>query len=513
MARWRRAWIGGSICVALSAAPGLDQGGGVALAQTGARRLVQGGEVRYLFSTLPDGSPILGGGHQVLIPSEGGREPIDAANQPARLHPDLRGPRLVLNPEIRAGATDARILTSSWWPQSTNGIADRWNSRNKDYADFASDPDNLAPTEKYDLLFHPGQGQRLPEVRSWTSAELGTPAALRRAPRVQPAITVAGPATAWELQHHGLYQQVYPEDWFGHCNGWAAYASTEPDGAPRRDVRVRLTDRAVVECDAPAPGCVLFRMADIEALMTELYFSDSSTMAGRRCNIEPDKVRRDRFGRPVEPECRDLNPGTLHVALTGLLGVGATPLTEGAGGPRRLPFLVDHSWANEVWSFPIAGFAIDEIEEVSRSRAAQLVCAGEIGAIRCRSYEWNRGATRFARVRARYSLVRFMGSGPELLTPAERRPARLAEESFHYVLEMDGAGRILGGEWIRQPGALLGANGKELHPDFLWMSVRPQGFGEDRDDLGGGSDNPFIAYSKVKALLTLSRTPARGAAP
>lgn len=513
MSRWWRAWIGGSICAALGAAPGLDRGGGVALAQTGARRLVEGGEVPYVLSILPDGRPILGGGHQLLIPSKAGREPIDAANRPARLHPELEGPRLVLNPEIRAGATDTPIFTSNWWPQSTNGTADRWNSRNKDYADFASDPENLAPTEKYDLLFHPGQPQRLPGVRSWTSAELETPEARRGAPRVQPTITVAGPATAWELQHHGLYQQVYPEPWFGHCNGWAAYATAEPDGAPRRDVRVRLTGSAVAECDAPAPGCVLFRMADIEGLMTELYFSDSSTMAGRRCNIEPDQIRRDRYGRPVNPECRDLNPGTLHVALTGLLGTGATPLTEGAVGARRLPFLVDHSWAHEVWSFPIASFAINEIEEVNRSQATQLVCAGQLGAILCRSYPWNRGATRFARVRASYSLARFIGSGPALLTPPERRSAPLDEEPLHYVLEMDGAGRILGGEWIRDPDARLRANGKEPHPDFLWISVRPQGAGEDRDDLGGRGDNPFIAYSNVKALLALSRTPARGAGP
>ena len=512
MARWWRAGIGASICVTLGAAPGLE-GAGVALAQSGVRRLVQGGEVPYVLSTLPDGRQVLGGSHQLLIPSESGREPIDRPNRPARLHPDLQGAYLVFDPQMRAGAADSPGFAASWWPQLSNGIADRWNSRNKDYGDLAADPDNLAPTEKYDLLFYPGQRKQLPEVRSWSSAERERPARTRGAAHVQPAVRVAGPATAWELQHHGLYQQIYPEAWYGHCNGWASYVSAEPDGAPRRDVRVRLVNGAVTECAAGAPECVLFRMGDIEALMTELYFADSSTIAGQRCNTEPDETRRDRYGRPTDPKCRDLNPGTMHVAMTGLLGTGVTPAEGTAGGRRKLSFVADQRWNHEVWSFPVAGFTIDEVEEVSRTQATQLVCAGELGAIRCRNYQWNASATRFTRVKARYSMVALTGSGPVLLTPAESRPPRLVEDQLHYVLEMDGAGRILGGEWIRDPSGLRGVNGKELHPDFLWITARPQGFGEDRDDRGGRSDNPHIAYSKVKALLALSRTPAPGAGP
>ena len=137
----------------------------------------------------------------------------------------------------------------------------------------------------------------------------------------RPAITVAGPATKWEVQNQGTYQKYEPEAWWGHCNGWASYVTAEKLGAPKRDVRVTLVDGKITECTEESASCVLFRMGDVEALMSELYFSDKATFAGRRCNTDPDQMARDAHGRPTDPACRDLNPGTLHVALVGLLGL------------------------------------------------------------------------------------------------------------------------------------------------------------------------------------------------
>ncbi len=505
MNRWKRAWIAAPLCAALGLVPGA---GGEALARGGGRsapRLAERGIIRYVLAPLPG---VTGGEHQLLVPSRGGREPMDGPNSPSRLHPELGGSNLLFRREIRGGWADVSVFPSSWWPQSSNGIAHRWRSRISSFEDLTSDPENLSPVEKYDLLFHPGQRARLPEVRSWTVEQMKRPVSQRGAPRVQPAVRVAGPATAWELSHHGVYQRVYPDSWWGHCNGWAAYATTEPGGAPRRDVRVRRSGGAVVECGAWEAGCVLFRMADIEALMTELYYNDAATFAGRRCNKEPDEVIRDAYGRPVDPACRDLVPGTLHVAMTGLLGAGAAPLAPGASGRRRIAFVADHRWDYQVWSYPVTRFSIDEIEDVSGGRAMDLVCGGEAGGGRCTSYRFNPGATRFARVKARYWLVAYAAEEASLLTPPEQRTARLIEEELHYVLEMDGAGRILGGEWIKAPSA-WGADGRRQHPDFLWLAARPQGAGEDGDDLGGSGDNPYISLGRVRQILALSRAPGR----
>ncbi|MGK4005005.1 hypothetical protein WMF31_20430 [Sorangium sp. So ce1036] len=467
-------------------------------------QFIEGGSVPYVLGFSPETGQILGGSHQILIPSHGGREAIDGANLPQHLHPELQGARLKLDLAIRQGEAKTPAFASNWWPQRQNGIADRWNSANKNYSDRTSDPDNLSPVEKYDLLFHPGQLKALPSIASWSSADLRRPPHLRNPPYVQPAVVVAGPATAWELQHHGLYQGVYPEYWWGHCNGWSAYVVAE-DAGPRRDIRVKRAGETVAECTAGEAGCVLFRMADIEALMSEVYFSDSVTFSGRRCETRADRTPRDVYGRPIDPACRDINPATMHIAMTGLLGVGAAPLNNTEGERQRLMFVVDHNWDAEVWSFPVKQFSIDVIEEVAPQEAARLLCNGAYHGANCYYYMLNPNARRFVRVAGRFWMISDSVTGDTLLLPPAQRDVPLSVSELHYVLELDEDLTILGGEWIKNPSIANGINGKELHPDYLWMPVRAQGAGEDSDDLGGAEDNPYISYAKVKALLKLAQ--------
>ncbi|MDC3961745.1 hypothetical protein [Polyangium jinanense] len=443
--------------------------------------------------------------HEILIPRAPGREPMNDTNRPARLHPELRGALLRLQSGPDAGESSRAIFPSSWWPMSDNGIADRWNTANKDYSDFRSDPDNLSPVEKYDLLMNPGEAQRLPQVRAFTNEEMRRPERERGAGRVRPSIVVAGPATAWELLNHGTYQSTVPEDWWGHCNGWSSYATAERDGAPMRDVRVRRENGRIVACNGERDrGCVLFRMADIEALFSEVYFHDSSTMAGNRCNVPEDDITTDNAGRPTNPACRDLNPGTLHIALTGLMGRGA-PALANLGGPReKLPFVMDYAYGDEVWTFPIVRYRVQENEEIDERRASQLVCNGNGPAGNCRTYRWNENAVRFARIRTSAYLVNYAASIEQLLVPPLQRRRPLAEVTFHYVLELDGRGTILGGEWIDSPTG-VGPNSKELHPDFIYMSAFPDASDEAGDDTGGRGDNPHISYVAIQQILRISR--------
>lgn len=468
-------------------------------------KFIEGGHVPYVLGFSPATGQILGGGHKLVIPSLGLREIIDGANTASHLHPELRGSLLYMNSTLRQGTAQTSAFASNWWPQRQNGIADRWNSANKNYSDRTSDPDNLSPVEKYDLLFHPGQLQSLQGIWNWSLDDLRRPAYMRNQPYYHPPVVVAGPATSWELTHHGVYQSVYPEYWWGHCNGWSAYITAEPNGAPRRDVRVKLKDNKVVECATPETGCILFRMADIEALMSELYFNDTVTFTGRRCESRPDRTARDVYGRPIDPACRDLNPGTMHIAMTGLLGVGAAPINQPSGQRQRIMFIVDYNWDSEVWSFPVKQFSIDAIEEVSAQQAARLMCNGAYLGADCYNYRFNPNARRFVRVAARYWMLSDQLTGDTLLKPPEQRDVPLTVSELHYVLELDNNLMILGGEWIKNPSIVNGINGKELHPDYLWLPVRAQGAGEDSDDLGGTEDNPYIAYSKVKALLALSQ--------
>ncbi len=456
---------------------------------------------RYVLGTDPmTGAPLYGGSHR-YPGGPGQRVAIDGANRPVALHPELIGSQLTYDPEIWRGSTDWPVFPSHWWPMSKNGTAWRWQpGANPDYND-RSDRERLSPLEKYDLLAHPDQLKKVAAVEHCQYndyVENGSNCVKVS----RPALTVAGPATRWELENQGTYQAYEPEGWWGHCNGWASYVTAEPLGYPKRDVSVRFAANKIVEC-AAGEDCVLFKMADLEALMAELYFSDTATFSGRRCNQKPEDIEVDEFGRPLDPACQDLNAGTMHVALTGLLGRGATNLVTGELG--RPAFVVDDSFDFQVWNFPLVGFEIVSASEVTESEAMNLV-SGDEG-----TYQFNPKATRFIRIHASYTLQNAGVSPAQLLLPADQRQGSRSPGELHYVLELDDASTILGGEWI-EGNVGPSSNSKRSHPDFAWMAVDPIGYGEDPDDRNGGDDNPFVSYDLVRQILLCANVPESCAA-
>jgi subtilisin-like proprotein convertase family protein len=60
-------------------------------------------------------------------------------------------------------------------------------------------------------------------------------------------------------------------------------------------------------------------------------------------------------------------------------------------------------------------------------------------------------------------------------------------DRYHYVLELDGEGKIIGGEWIGES--------QTNHPDFLWLPTRPSSYG----------NNPNISLDEVRELVAKSR--------
>ena len=459
----------------------------------------------YVLGIDPEtGEPIKGGAHQVVnFDDQGKREAIDSSNYPQRLHPDFTTTSAfrTFDATLTEGETTWPVFASTWWPQSKNGTAWRWQTgASQDYTNL-NDRDRLSPMEKYDLTFNPNQPQQVAAVSHCQYADaVEDPEGCERIEH--PAITVAGPATKWELEHQGQYQTYEPENWWGHCNGWASYATAEPLGFPQRDVRVRVVAGQVTECTgSDTAGCVLWRMADIEALMTELYFSDQATFTGRRCNTSPDDITRDEQGRPTDVACRDLNPGSFHSAIVGLLGRGARNLVTGETGGKPA-FVIDHNYDHEIWNFPIVRYEIVEQASVTEAQATTLV--GTNGS----DYTWNASATSFQRVKLAYWMMSDSVPPSELMRRADTRNVDPVRVELNYVLELDASNRILGGEWIDDPTVTWGENSKELHPDFAWMAIDPQGAGEGSDDTGGSDDNPFISYARATALLRCANDPS-----
>ncbi len=443
------------------------------------------------------GEALRGGSHKVASFDDNGKhEAIDSANFPQRLHPDLTSTSAfrTFDATLTAGATTWPVFASTWWPQLRNGTAWRWQTgANQDYSNL-SDRDRLSPMEKYDLTFTPGQSRQVEAVShcSFPDAQENPDTCTQIA---HPAVTVAGPATEWELENQGTYQEFEPDNWWGHCNGWASYATAEPLGFPRRDVRVRFENNRIIECTgADTAGCMLWRMADIEAMMTELYFSDEATFSGRRCNTAPDEIVRDADGRPTDVACRDLNPGSFHTAIVGMFGRGARNLVTNETGGRPA-FIIDHNHDNEIWNFPIVSYEITEQADVTEAQAQDLV--GTNGA----DYQWNTSATRFRRIKLAYHMISDSVGPEELMRRADTRDIAPVRVELNYVLELDANNRILGGEWIDDPTFSWGEDSKQLHPDFMWMALDHQGPGENADDTGGEDDNPFISFARARMLL------------
>ncbi|MBI4702377.1 MAG: hypothetical protein HY744_14745 [Deltaproteobacteria bacterium] len=441
--------------------------------------------------------PVFGGAHEVVALGERGKfEKIDEPNQPSRLHPDLRN-FTKYDPQAKTGETDWKVFASTWWAQKSNGIAKRWVSGAKqDYNDH-SDKDRLSPIEKYDLVFNPGKKTKVGKVSHWDAAQMRKPENERGAKHDHAELTAIGPATAWELQNHGVYQDwSHPDSWWGHCNGWSSYATTEPGSFPQRDIKAKLVDGKVTECIGSLendPQCVLWRMGDVEALLTELYFSDQATFSGRRCNTDPEKMDRDEYGRPKDAACRDLNPGSFHIGVVGLLNKGATHFATNQ--PGKPAFVIDHNYDWEVWNFPLVKYEVLAAAEVSAEEANKAI--GASGS----QYKFNPDARKFVKVQLRYWMVSDGVDDSAMAKRADQRGVAPHETGLEYILELSAADEIIGGEWLKVPEYSWSSEKKDLHPDFFWMAVKVQGWGEDADDLGGDDDNPLVAYSKVKALL------------
>lgn len=458
----------------------------------------------YVFGFDPVTGEFKTGGSHAIVDFSGKSEAIDYQNRADRLHPDLKkSPYLVYDPELKAGKSDVDAFPSQWWSQADNGIAYRWSGVRGDFSDH-SNRDHLSPAEKYDLLFYPNQTVSVEKIEHWDMTDVRKKTDAERGPKhAHDTVTALGPTTKWELEHHGLYQAyAHPENWWGHCNGWAAYVTTERDPDPRRDIRVKLDrNKKIVECKPEEKDCVLFYKGDIEALMTELYFSDTATFSGRRCNVNPDDLERDEFGRPKNPECRDINPGAFHVAVVGMFSRGVTDINTKEAG-RKPAFVIDHNYDWEVWNFPIVSYEILEQEEVTAAVASQLV--GKEGA---EDYAFNPNAKKFVRIRMNYHMISDGVPHSELHRHAKERAIDTERVELNYVLELDDRNQIVGGEWIKRPVVTWGENSKELHPDFMWMAVNHRGYGESDDDRDGDKDNPFVSYAAVRALLDCANKP------
>lgn len=241
------------------------------------------------------------------------------------------------------------------------------------------------------------------------------------------------------------------ESWWGLCHAWVPAAMNEPE--PKFPVE---------------HNGVTFYPADIKALLLTVYDRSKSIIVGGRCNTKDPE--RDETGRIKDDSCRDTNAGAFHVIVTNFLGRYEMSIAE------------DRTYDYQVWNQPVHDYKITKNEEIDAAQANTLL--GVSGS----EYQYNPDAKRFFEIQMTMRYVTESDAEDHPLVPSIG--SYLRTDKYHYVVEADADGKVIGGEWVA-PGSTHSAWGFSKQPDFLWTSVGPA---------GEITSNPHVKYSVVKML-------------
>lgn len=295
-------------------------------------------------------------------------------------------------------------------------------------------------------------------------------------------------AVAWEVKNHGKDVKDV-KDWFGHCPGWAAAAQMH---TPIQGPTAFASDGAggVRLCEAGEPGCVVFEIGDMNALMAEVFNNARSRFIGARCDTEPADIERDEFGRIVRTGkgCQGLNAGAMFLVASNLLKLDKKAFNIDAQNEFN---------TEQIWNQPAYRYTVHGFEHLSESEAANLVATG--GESRTGAHDdylWNSNAEGFALVDFDLHWITET-AGPNLRvvsgTSQTKKTRMLA------VIELDAdpsdpSAEIIGGEYLDD--ATTGADRLRVQP-FAWVA-----FDVGPDD--GGGHNPFVKGQLVKEMIALS---------
>ncbi|MCM2350487.1 MAG: hypothetical protein NDI69_10735 [Bacteriovoracaceae bacterium] len=207
----------------------------------------------------------------------------------------------------------------------------------------------------------------------------------------------------------------YAPLWHGICNGWSPAAINHNEPLPKSLVN-------------PDGIIVPFGSSDIKGLISYYYAYkhevSSTHQMGKRCNLN--------FG----PNCDDdLNAGAFHIVLTNKVGL------------EQSSFVADVEGNRQVWNHAVNEYVTTIVND---GLAPESDSAS--------------GTVKRVRVKTVMTFVLKMTENnwePVLGTDSHVNEVR----NYEYFLELDAAGRIIGGEWI-----------SNARPDFLWTMEKATNF-------------------------------------
>lgn len=306
------------------------------------------------------------------------------------------------------------VWPGDYWPTYEDSINKRWLS-----------PSIPSPAEKYERAFARSGGagfaQRIREMHG-TQSVTGA-----YCDDATPCRDPQGEISEGDVcvKDRGARSGKCIATWTGVCHGWAPAAFMVPE--PKFPVTV---------------NGVRFEVNDIKALATMAYTDVASNLLGQRC----EEILGQTSSAAIPVPCKDSNPAVLHILLTNIVGWG------------KKSFVVDLTYDQQVWNHPVRSFKVLSSTDVTATEATRLV-TGRAGA-----YTINPRAVAFKKVKTELSVI--VESSASVDGPLQDQlDGYTSTETYNYILELDGAGDVIGGEWI--------GTSVRKHPDFVWAPKGP----------------------------------------
>jgi len=195
--------------------------------------------------------------------------------------------------------------------------------------------------------------------------------------------------------------------WAGICDGWSMAA-------------IQYAEPMAVDATNPDGVVVPFAASDVKGLMSysaAMHFQVETRQVGSKCNG---------MGRVFgSAQCGDINPGALHVILANEIGI------------KKQGFVTERDPGNQIWNQPTYGFKFQMMGSAKPEDGAYGV-----------------------RVQATLYFADELDK-PEWLPVVGTDKFKEGKIEMDYILDLDAAGNIIGGEWV----------GHSDHPDFVWLPV------------------------------------------
>lgn len=237
------------------------------------------------------------------------------------------------------------------------------------------------------------------------------------------------PYTKMERERTGVMNpHNSAQDWEGLCDNWAPATLFFDEPKP-----VTLKGRTGIE--------VPFGSSDVKALL--IYFLKDADapvhFLGTRCEVDLEDLQKRYDRRLISraeylarlEECSGVNAGSFHIVLANQIG----RLKEG--------FVFDVDESIEVWNQPVTGFTSRVIADRNMKSPGAAP-----------------GTVREVEIKTEMRYIEEKDQSWDI-----NSETGLTSMDYHYRVELDARGNIIGGAWIG-----------DRHPDFFWKQDKPTFF-------------------------------------